>query len=299
MKKSIIFLFILGVFILSVGGGFAASISNSCSLQVSLVNQDPYPAVQGDTVKLLFQVSNVQNPDCNGAYFRLDPGYAFSLTQNDSVRILQGSTYTQNYNNNWAIPYTLNVNNGAPDGEASITAYYSPGSGSPTSSQGLLSQTFNVSIQNSRASFEVYVQNYDSLTNTLTFEILNTANVDAKAVTMEIPEQNNIQMKGSNVNIVGDLGSNEYTTADFSLVPTSGKINLTLSYTDIAGVRRSVNETVNYDSKFFQSTASNSNSGSAATWVVIVAIAILIGYWFYRRQKRKKALQERRMRSIK
>ncbi len=296
MKRSVIFLFAMAVFALSIGGVFATA--NPCNLQVSLVNQDPYPAVQGDTVKLLFQVNGISNPDCNGAYFRLDPGYAFSLTQNNSVRTLQGSTYTQNYNNNWAIPYTLTVNGAAPDGEALVTAYYSPGSGAP-SAEGFLSQVFNVSIQNSRASFEVYVQNYDPLTNDLTLEVLNTANVDAKAVTLQIPEQPNIQMKGSNVNIIGDLGSNEYTTADFSAIPVTGELNLTLSYTDLAGVRRSVNETVNYDSKFFQSTTSSSNSGSAVTWIVVAVVVILLGYWFYKRQKRKKALQERRMKSIK
>ena len=50
-------------------------VSAVCTLEVSLVNQDPYPAVQGDTVRILFQVSGVQDSSCNGASFQLDPGY--------------------------------------------------------------------------------------------------------------------------------------------------------------------------------------------------------------------------------
>ena len=170
MKKDIF----LGIFVLLFMFSLFSVVSaaGSCNLQVSLVNQDPYPAVQGDTVKLLFQVSGVQNPDCKGAIFRLDPGYAFSLTQGDGIQILQGSTFTQNYNNDWTIPYTLNVNKDASDGDAPIDVFYSGGNTLGFSSS---SQRFNISVQDSRATFEVYVSNYDPTTKTISFQILNTA----------------------------------------------------------------------------------------------------------------------------
>ncbi len=289
MKKSVMFLFATTVMILSLAGVFASA----CNLQVSLVNQDPYTAVQGDTVKLLFQVSGVSNPECGGAVFKLDPGYAFSLTQNNSMRTLAGSAYTQNFNNDWQIPYTLSVNKDAPDGNAEVTAYYSAGSNTNIP-EGFLSQTFNVSVQDSRANFEVYVKNYDAATNTLTFQILNVAKVNVKAVTIEIPSQNNIQIDGSNVNIVGDLDSNEYTTADFTATPTTGNITLKVSYTDQAGVRRSTQENVTYDGKYFAATNSSSQGSPIVTWIVVIVIIGLLIFWYVSRKNKKKKLLERR-----
>ena len=297
MKKSLVFTILfafLVVGIFSVSGVYAAS--NSCNLKVSMVNQDPATAVQGDTVKVLFQVSGVSNPDCKGAVFTLDPGYAFSFTQNDATRILSGSTYTQNYQNDWAIPYTLRVNPDAPDGNVQVQAFYSPGTNPNTT--GLLSNTFNISIQDSRADFEVYVKNYDATANTITFQILNIAKVDVKAVTVTIPEQNSLQIQGSNTNIIGDLDSNEYTTADFTGTPSNGNITLDLSYTDQAGVRRQTEKQVVYDSKFFQSSSSKSG-GSAWTWIIILVIIALLVYWYLKKKSKKKKLLEERKNRMK
>ncbi len=287
MKKSVMFIFVAALMLISLVGVFASN----CNLKVSLVNQDPYPAVQGDTVKLLFQVSGVQNPNCGGAIFRLDPGYSFSLQGDTGTKILSGSTYTQNYNNDWAIPYTLNVNKDAPDGIVQVEGYYSPGTS--LNSSGVLSQVFNVSIQDSRADFEVYVKNYDPLTNTFTLQILNIAKVNIKALTVEVPKQDNIQIKGSNVNIVGDLDSNEYTTADFDAVPSDGNITLKISYSDQANVRRTVEKTVVYDSKFFDGQG-KSKSSPVVTWIIVLVVVGLIVYWYLRRKKKKRLLAERR-----
>lgn len=294
MKKEFIIVF-FAFFLLFGSFELAHASSTSCNLQVSLVNQDPNPAVQGDTVKLLFQVSGVQDPSCNGAMFKLDPGYAFSLTQNNSVQTLGGGTFTQNYNNDWTIPYTLNVNSDAPDGNALIGVYYSPGNNLNflNSSQ---YQTFNVTIQDSRASFDVFVSNYDPTTKTITFQILNTAKVDVKAVTIQIPEQSNLQVKGANTNIVGDLDANEYTTADFLGTPSNGNISLQISYTDQAGVRRTIQQNVLYNSVYFTNVPSTQKGISLVAWIVIIVIIVLIIYWFYRRRKRKKLLEERRNR---
>lgn len=292
MKEKISLIFFVTIFfVLSLFPVPVHAATSSCDLQVSMVNQDPYPAVQGDTVKLLFQVSGVQNPSCNGAIFRLDPGYAFSLTQNNSIQILQGSTFTQNYNGDWVLPYTLKVAKDAPDGDSQVEVFYSPGN---TLSYSSATERFNVSVQDSRASFEVYVSNYNPTTRTITFQILNTAKVDVKALTMQIPEQGALQVKGANTNIVGDLDSNEYTTADFEGTPSDGNISVIISYTDQAGVRRTVEQEVPYNSIYFTGRVSDQGGSSAITWIVVIIIVGGIAYWFYRRRKKKKKMMEER-----
>lgn len=267
-------------------------VSAACSLDVSLVNQDPYPAVQGDTVKVLFQVSGVEDSSCNGASFQLDPGYSFSLEAQDlGVKSLSGSTFTQGRKNEWVIPYTLEVNNEAFDGDAEVTVFYSPG---PYLGTSPISKKFNIRIQDSHADFEVSVKNYEPLTKIITFEILNIAKVDIQALTIEIPDQNNIEVKGSNRVIVGDLDSNEYTTADFEATPKNGELALKIQYTDQAGVRRNIEKSVFYDSKYFEGRAGTEAGSPVVTWIIILVIIGLIVLWFYKRQQKKKLIAERR-----
>ncbi len=297
MGKEIIIIFLVAFFVFS-GLSFTRADSSSCNLQVSLVNQDPYPAVQGDTVKLLFQVSGVQSAACNGAMFKLDPGYAFSLTQNNSIQTLQGSTFSQNFNSNWVIPYVLNVNPDAPDGDSQVTVYYAPGNNVINFPASGFSQTFNITVQDSRAKFDIFVSNYDSTTKTITFQILNTAKVDVKAVTITIPEQRTMQVKGANTNIVGDINSNSYTSADFIGTPSNGNITLQVSYSDQAGVRRTIDQNVTYDSIYFTNIPS-SGSSSGTIIIILLIIAAIVGYFIYRNRKKKKRLLAERRNKIK
>jgi len=293
MKKNVLFgviLLVLGIFVITLNGVHAAS----CDLKVSLVNQDPYPAVQGDSVKLLFQISGVQNPDCKGAVFKLDPEYSFTFADKTdaSFKVLPGGTYSQDTQNYWLIPYNLKVNSDTLDGDAEVQAYFSPGTS--TSTQNLYTQKFNVNIQDSRADFEVHVKNYDSLTKTITFEILNIAKVDIKALTVEVPDQENVNIKGSKFNIVGDLDSNEYTTADFEATPKDGNITLQLSYTDKSNVRRTLTKKVTYESKYFEGRATDKKGSSVYTWIVVLVILGLLVFWYLGKKKKKKAMIEKR-----
>jgi hypothetical protein len=43
---------------------FLEMISAVCTLNVSMINQDPYPATPGEPVKVVFQINGVSSPDC-------------------------------------------------------------------------------------------------------------------------------------------------------------------------------------------------------------------------------------------
>jgi hypothetical protein len=111
-------------------------------------------------------------------------------------------------------------------------------------------------------------------------------------LTVEIKGQDNVQIKGPNTNIVGDLDSNEYTTADFEALPKQGDIKVTLHYTDPLGERKTAEESVNYDPTYFEGRIANKKKVSIWAYLFIAISLIFIIQFFYRRYKRKKKQKE-------
>ncbi len=69
MKKGVL-LFFLVSFMISI-----STAQEFCELNTTLLNQDPYPAVPGNYVKLVFQVKGVDNSECNDIIFELLDGH--------------------------------------------------------------------------------------------------------------------------------------------------------------------------------------------------------------------------------
>jgi len=242
-----------------------------CSLSLSIINQDPYPAIPGEYVEVVFQMSGVQNPNCDGAVFQIFPSYPFSLDDGE-VSLLDGSTWTSRYNTDWMIPYKLRIDENALDETYELkVAYGEPGL--------LVTRYFNITMQDAETNFEVHIDNYVIKDRNLVFEILNTGNVDIESLTVEIPKQDNIVVKGSNRNIVGDLDSNEYTSADFEAIPSEGEINIILHYTDNINERRMVQKTVYYDPGYFVDSLENTPPSTTVTYVIVAAILLVIGFF--------------------
>jgi LPXTG-motif cell wall-anchored protein len=287
MKKGMMFFITLAVF-LSLG-----LVSAACKLTPQLINQDPYPAIPGDYVKLVFQVTGIENPDCNQIIFKLVPDYPISFDPGVSSEIItQGGTYTGNYNSYVMVPYTVRVDPNAIDGNSSITLRYSA-SGSSNS----VDTKFNLNVQDVKSDFDVFIKNYDFTTDSLTLEILNIGKKDVEALTAELNrEQPNATIKGSNVNIIGSLSSNDYTTTDFEVSPNAGNINMIIFYNDVTGVRRSLNKTVYFDPSAFKDRKTSTGSGSPLGIIItILVIAGIAAYIIYRRKKKnrkKKLLRE-------
>ncbi len=72
MKKSIISIFILSLAVILMLGTL---ISAACSPDASLINQDPYPAIPGDYVKVVFQIDGLENPECGIVTFGIKEEY--------------------------------------------------------------------------------------------------------------------------------------------------------------------------------------------------------------------------------
>lgn len=279
MKKKII-LFVLFIFLLN----FISA--TTCKLDVSLLNQDPYYAVPGDYVEIVFQIKGTENSKCSSVYFELIQDYPFLLDPGaDNVISIKGGTFVKDFNSYLMVPYKLRVDENALDGESPIKVKFS----TTNLNQSYQTELFNISIKDTRVDFEVSIQEYDSLTATTTFEILNIGDNDVEALTIEIEDQENIRMKGNRRSIIGDLDSNDFTTVDFEATPEDGEIEVKIIYTDSVNVRRTLEKTLNFISTDFEDRKKDEKS---FPWTIIIfSLLILLVFFLWIRRKKKKQSQ--------
>ncbi|VVB80578.1 Uncharacterised protein [uncultured archaeon] len=262
----------------------AAASSNQCSLSVSLLSQDPYPATPGEYVKLVFQVEGAQDVSCGDIQFELLEKYPLIFDPNTSGKVsLKAGTFVQDYSSHLIIPYKVRVSPDALNGDNPIEVQFS----NRGETQSFLSKEFNLSVQEARVNFEVYVKNFDYKTNTLTLEILNVGKANVQAVTVEVLGASNLTVKGSKTNIIGDLDSNEYTTTDFEVSPSSAIIPMNIYYTDGAGIRRTTTASVSFTPENFLDRKADKKTSSSTPLIIGVVVLIAVGYYFYRKRKKK------------
>lgn len=283
MKKEGIILS-LAVFIISFVF-FGIVSSSDCALSVSLVNQDSYPAIPGDYVKLVFQVDGITDSSCGDLNFELLEKYPISFDGGTEKKVsLKSGTFVRDFSSHATIAYKVRVDSGALDGDNPIEVAFS-NNGASTFFQ---SKEFNLYVKDTRADFEIYVKNFDFATNEITLEILNIAKVDVKSITAELMDTSELSIKGARTKIVGDLDSNEYTTTDFEISPKQTTIPLKIHYTDSAGFRRTAEESVSFVPGFFEGRKTDKKTTSSWTYIIWIVVVAGIAYFFYKRKKTKK-----------
>lgn len=275
MKKSVVIPFMFAFVIIF---GFSLVSSVACDLDISMINQDPYPATPGDYVKVVFQIDGVENPECGLVSFEVKENYPFSLDPGTTNKVTVNSgTYSRTFSSFYLATYKLRVDNNALNGDNPIEVVY--GSNGAAN----LLKEFDIYVEDTKADFEVYVKDYNYATKELTFEILNIEEADVEALTIEIPKQEGVNIKGANRVVVGDLDSNEYTTADFEATFPEGetKILLDILYTDSINVRRTLQKEVTFDSIYFEGRGEKKGG---TIWIILILAGV--GWFFWRRHKK-------------
>ena len=278
MKKSVvIFLFALSFLLVPTVH------ADTCTLDVSIINQDPYPAIPGEYVKVVFQIDGVSNPECGIVDFTVKEEFPFSLDPGEENPInIRSGTYSRKFSSFYIAPYQIRVDSDAVEGENPIEVAYT------TNSEGEILKEFEIYVEDTRANFETYVKEYNPITRELTIEILNIEDVDVEALTIEIPKQENIEVKGANRKVVGDLDSNEFTTADFEATPKEGEIEIKIIYTDSINVRREITKNLNFDSEYFTDRTADQKSQPIVLYIIIALVVIWFFYRRYKKAKKKK-----------
>jgi hypothetical protein len=254
--------------------------TGDCNLDVSLLNQDPIHAVPGEYVKVVFQIEGVDNQNCGTVNFELIPDYPFSLDPNaQTTKTITAGTHTSSYNSQATIPFTLRVDSNALDDNYDLKIRYS----SSKSGDTVIEKDFEISVEDIKSDFDVFVDDYVAATKTITFGILNIGKNDVEALTVEVPKQAAIDVKGSNKAIVGTLDANQDTTFSYEATPSAGDIKLIVHYNDNNGERRSVEKIVSYDPTYFENRVRDVKTKSAWSYALPVIVVILIG-WFVKRR---------------
>ena len=276
MKKVVMLLLL----VLSVS---FASAELACNPDITILSQDPYPAVPGEYVKLVFQMTGIDSVNCNDITFNLLENYPIEFDPGKTgLKTFNKIDYIKDYGSSLLISYEVRINENALNGANSIDIRIQ------SKGESAFTKTLDVEVDDVRADFEVYVKDYSYTTNEITLEILNIEESDVEALSVEIPKQDSINVKGANRIVVGDLDSNEYTTADFEAVPSDGDITIELTYSDTINKRRTISKTVTFDSSYFTERKANQTTTSKWTYVFYAAILAIIIYWIFKRRKKKK-----------
>jgi len=319
MKKILYLLTVLSI-LSSLTLVESASVFNTASgvvfidmsyLQFTLVNQNPSSADPGGYVDLLFKIENWGTESAENVTFELLPTYPFSLDPGVStVNNIGTINSLQRGDDAYLIRYKLKVDKDALNGNNEIKLKYSDGGGSSYSIV-----TFNVSVSNPRTDFDIVVQ------DSTTLAIANIGSNTAYSVVVKIPQQENFRVTGTSASIIGNLNAGDYTLATFQMasttsianvsnisrrmpptgafnVSTSGGKNLTveISYTDLLGIRRTVQKEVSFDSvsesakSIIQASQSSTSiiGNNGLTYIIIGVSGIVVVVAFLKIRKRKK-----------
>ena len=310
-KKEILFIaliLLISLNLINLGSAVGTAQEYGCSLNVTLVEQDPYPAVPGEYVRLVFQLSGIDNSDCDGAKFGLMPEYPFSLDNNETIRVLDSYAYNPDQKITWTLPYKLRVAKDAITGENDLKVRYSEGNSYNWNAYS--TETFNIAVEDSRTSFDVVVQ--ESSGSEISLAIANIGKYVANSMVVRIPEQENYRVSGTNGQMVGNLESGDYTIVGFTVTQnmqrnpgtnaqTNQDLKVQVDYTDGIGERRSSTIEVPLQGSSFLTnlTTGNfsngfqrrqiSNSGLFSKWYfwVIILLVLALGFGFYHKYKTK------------
>jgi hypothetical protein len=295
MKKYLSVFIIMILSLLTV----SAAADYSCIPTISLVSQDPVLATPGSYVKLVFEISGLD--ECkDGLTVKLNPLYPFSLDSgSDSLRVLNTNPYVLGYKSTWNVGYNLRIADDASGENYTVQMAYHSGTESAISSTFSVNKDFEINIINSLTSFDSVVQETSSSTTSIA--IANTGKNAANAVIVKIPSQENYKASGTNGQMVGNLASGDYTLVSFSLTSArnfmqdmskenktlqnpsseSNELKIEIDYTDNIGVRR-----ITYLNLEMPSSAIAGNSTSMmggfggykrSSWSVWYTVLIILG----------------------
>jgi hypothetical protein len=117
----------------NISGNNYPDLSDSRGISVSLVNQDPDPAIAGDTIEIYLGIENLGGETVNNLIVELEPEYPFTLVEGESdkqkISTIKGYQ-KQDYMK--IITYMLKVDSDASAGSYELNVIYHDESGSLT-----------------------------------------------------------------------------------------------------------------------------------------------------------------------
>ncbi len=306
--------------------------TTDAKLVVGVLKYDPYPVNAGDWFDLWVKVQNIGQNDATNARFELVPEYPFSsddvLIRDYGLIYGTAGAYKVDQtadSSQVILKYRVKVAESAPSGESNLKLSITSNKNSG------FSTTVNLPIEiaKTKTDFDVVMQ--DSTSQGMSFAISNIGKNDASAVTVSIEPSASITATGPSSSIIGNLAKGDFTTVTFQVsqnnrtrmnqtafgssggyanrnqtMPSGyrnstsnmsfGNLNearVLISYTDVAGVRNSVEKIVPISSGSASSRTSLTNRTTTTSvpsyaYVIIGIVLGVIGFIVYSRFGKKK-----------
>lgn len=274
----------------------SADSTTACSINVNLLNQAPYPAVPGDYVKIVFQATGLENTNCGTVGFEVLQDFPISFDPGvSSSAIINSGTFKTDYGSSVLLPFKVRVSPDALSSGNEIKIKYTRNL--QTGNEASIVKSFDLAVNDSKTDFDVIINSYDRSSNTLTLGLINIGKTNAEALTIEIPQQDGINVTGGSKKIIGSLNSNDDTTVNFEAIPYKSSANVILSYNDINGVRRTLNKEISFSPSVFTTSTGGASHGPSyylliVTWLGIIAYAV---YRYYSSRRKRKLSSLRRI----
>jgi len=297
MKKTkIVNILLLLVLCTSLFASFIFANSEDISyLSLSLVNQDPDPAIVGETVELRIAVTNNGGVSANNAMIEIDPEYPFELlTGEEAIQTIGSILGYQGYyddEDTRIVKYTLKIDRDASAGTYDLDIKSYEEGGIPKIS------TLQIDVQSKESAEVIYIDKIVLIPGqeeTLTFTINNVGSAPLRDLTFNWVNEDKIVLPVGSDNTrylkyldVGESAKFEYSViADTNADSGLYELNLQLSYDDslnneikqvntLAGIY--IGGTTDFDIAFSESsdsemsfTVANIGSNSATSVSIII-----------------------------
>jgi len=138
----------------------------------------------------------------------------------------------------------------------------------------------------------VYLDSQDELTpgtvGDITIGVANRGLAEVKHIIITIVEDDQFKVIGSSTGYIGDVESDDYDTADFTILPQSGCRNVTIKvdYADDYGNQYSRTTDIPIKVYSSQEMKEIAPGGGGYTWMIIGALILLLAFVFRKRIKR-------------
>ncbi|MBU0461304.1 MAG: COG1361 S-layer family protein [Nanoarchaeota archaeon] len=245
MKKTIISVLLI-IVLMSCVTAVYADLEDTSVISVSLVNQDPDPAIAGDVVEVRLGLQNMGGKDTENLMIEFVPEYPFTLVPGEdavqAVPTLQGYQGYYDPENTKIMKYKLRVDKDATAGSYELNInYYEKGS------TVIGQKTLSLDVK-SRESAEVIHIDKTSLVpgkqSSLRFSINNVGNAPLRDMTFYWENEDGVLLPVGSDNTryvryldIGESSEIEYQViADTNAVAGLYKLNLYLSYYDPANL---------------------------------------------------------------
>lgn len=220
----------------------ADALNNAVGISISIVNQDPDPALAGDIVEVRLGVENKGGLQANNVNIQLTPEYPFSLVPGEDAVQNIGTMlgYQGQYDGNMKIvKYRLQVDKNAPAGSYELKAnYYTAGSNASFTQKGMY-----IDVKSKESAEVIYIDKtalVPGKQSSLKFTINNVGNAPLRDISFNWVNNDKIILPvgSDNTRYIKYIDVGGSVTLEYQVVADSNanaglyQLNLYLTYRD-------------------------------------------------------------------